>query len=58
MIILEELGDWQGTDEKTGFQLLKTADGRVLRIADWVDDETSKRDKVSAALKTVSLART
>lgn len=49
--IIDELGDWQGTDPKTGFQLVKTSDGRVLRIADLVDDETAKRDKVSAALK-------
>ncbi len=49
--ILEELGDWQGTDPATGFQLVKTSDGRVLRIADLVDDDAAKRDKVSAALK-------
>lgn len=49
--IIDELGDWQGTDPKTGFQLVKTSDGRVLRIADLVDDEAAKRDKVSAALK-------
>ncbi len=49
--IIEELGDWQGTDPKTGFQLVKTNDGKVLRIADLVDDDASKRDKVSAALK-------
>ena len=49
--IIDELGDWQGTDPKTGFQLVKTSDGRILRIADLVDDEPSKRDKVSAALK-------
>ncbi len=49
--IIDELGDWQGTDPKTGFQLVRTSDGRVLRIADLVDDEASKRDKVSAALK-------
>ncbi|MEQ9446748.1 MAG: DEAD/DEAH box helicase [Rhodospirillaceae bacterium] len=49
--IIDELGDWQGTDPVTGFQLVKIADGRILRIADLVDDETSKRDKVSAALK-------
>jgi len=49
--IIDELGDWQGTDPKTGFQLVKTADGRILRIADLVDDEAAKRDKVSAALK-------
>lgn len=49
--IIEELGDWQGTDPETGFQLVKTSSGRVLRIADLVDDDASKRDRVSAALK-------
>ncbi|MEP2984132.1 MAG: pseudomurein-binding repeat-containing protein [Sulfitobacter sp.] len=49
--IIDALGDWQGADPITGFQLVKTPDGRVLRIADLVDDEPSKRDKVSAALK-------
>jgi hypothetical protein len=49
--VIEELGDWQGTDPATGFQLVKTAGGRVLRIADLVDDDAAKRDKVSAALK-------
>jgi superfamily II DNA or RNA helicase len=49
--IIEELGAWQGTDTATGFQLVKTADGRLLRIADLVDDDPAKRDRVSAALK-------
>ena len=49
--ILDALGDWQGTDPVTGFQLVKVPDGRVLRIADLVDDEGPRRDKVSAALK-------
>ena len=49
--IIGELGEWQGTDPQTGFQLVKTAGGRVLRIADLVDDDAAKRDKVSAALK-------
>jgi superfamily II DNA or RNA helicase len=49
--IIEELGEWQGTDPATGFQLVKRPDGRVLRIADLVDDDSSKRDRVSAALK-------
>jgi superfamily II DNA or RNA helicase len=47
--ILEELGEWQGTDPATGFQLVKTAEGRVLRIADLVDDD-AKRDRVAASL--------
>ncbi len=49
--IIEELGGWQGTDPSTGFQLVKRPDGRILKIADLVDDDPSKRDKVSAALK-------
>ncbi|MBF0333591.1 MAG: DEAD/DEAH box helicase [Alphaproteobacteria bacterium] len=49
--IIEALGEWRGTDPATGFQLVKTADGRVLRIADLVDDDPGKRDRVSAALK-------
>ena len=49
--ILESLGTWEGTDPATGFQLVKVADGRVLRIADLVDDDSAKRDRVAAALK-------
>ena len=49
--LIEALGDWQGIDPVTGFQLVKRTDGRVLRIADLVDDDQAKRDKVSAALK-------
>lgn len=49
--IIEELGEWQGIDPATGFQLVKTPEGRILRIADLVDDDVAKRDRVSTALK-------
>ena len=49
--ILEALGEWQGTDPVTGFQLVKTSEGRLLKVADLVDDDPAKRDRVSAALK-------
>ncbi len=49
--IIEELGEWQSTDPKTGFQVVKTRGGRIIKIADLVDDDPAKRDKVSAALK-------
>lgn len=49
--IIHELGDWQGIDPATGFHLVKRADGKILRIADLVDDDPNRRDKVSAALK-------
>ena len=49
--IIHELGDWQGTDPETGFHLVKTANGRVIRIADLVDDDLTKRNRVAAALR-------
>jgi hypothetical protein len=49
--ILEALGEWQGADPVTGFQLVKTPEGRVLKIADLVEDDPRKRDRVTAALK-------
>ncbi|MEA5464844.1 DEAD/DEAH box helicase [Leptothoe sp. PORK10 BA2] len=49
--IIEELGEWQGIDPQTGFQLVKTAEGKILKIADLVDDDPTKRDKVANALK-------
>jgi superfamily II DNA or RNA helicase len=49
--IIEALGEWQGIDEKTGFQLVKISGGRILRIADLVDDDSNRRDRVAAALK-------
>jgi hypothetical protein len=49
--IIGALGDWQGSDPATGFQLVKTPDGRILRIADLVDDDGTRRDRVAAALK-------
>ena len=49
--IIDALGDWQGADPVTGFQLVTTSEGRMLKIADLVDDEPVKRDRVSAALK-------
>lgn len=49
--ILSVLGDWEGEDIETGFHLVRRADGRVLRIADLVEDEPVRRNKVVFALK-------
>jgi hypothetical protein len=49
--ILGQMGDWQGADPSTGFQLVKIPSGKVLRIADLVDDDSPKRDRVVSALK-------
>ncbi|MGO9429203.1 DEAD/DEAH box helicase [Rhodoblastus sp.] len=49
--IISALGEWRGADPATGFQLVETADGRTLKIADLVDDDAARRGKVIAALK-------
>jgi hypothetical protein len=38
-------------DDATGFQLVKLPDGKMLRVADLVDDDPVKREKVAAALR-------
>src|SRR5579863_6876537 len=49
--IIHELGEWQGADPDSGFQLVLTRQGQTLRIADLVDDDPGKRERVAAALK-------
>ncbi len=49
--IMDELGSWQGIDPHTGFHLIKTSEGETLKVADLVDDDPTKRNKVSSALK-------
>ena len=48
--IINELGEWQGVDATTGFHLVKTKSGKIIKIADLVDDDVSKRPLVQAAL--------
>lgn len=45
--ILKELGSWKGTEEETGFQLVETSEGKVLRIADLVDPDQQARVQAS-----------
>lgn len=55
--IMDHLGTWKGTDPVTGFHLIETAAGATIKVADLVDDDSAKRDRVSAALKSAE-ART
>src|SRR5690625_4238429 len=51
-VILDALGEFQETDEETGFYLIKLHDSdRIVRVADLVTDDAPKRDKVAAALR-------
>lgn len=49
--IMDSLGTWKGSDPVTGFHLIEVPDGRIIKVADLVDDDPSRRDRVSAALK-------
>jgi hypothetical protein len=49
--IMDALGKWKGVDPVTGFHMIELPNGSTIKVADLVDDDPSKRDKVSAALK-------
>lgn len=48
--ILRVLGEYESTDPDTGFLLVRRPDGRVLKVADLVDDSAA-REKVVASLR-------
>lgn len=48
---MHTMGTWKGKDSATGFDLVERADGRILKIADLVDDGPDRHAKVLAALK-------
>jgi superfamily II DNA or RNA helicase len=50
--IMHGLGEWKGIDAATGFHLVQTKQGNLLKVADLVDDsDPVKRSKVLTALK-------
>ncbi|EKS35382.1 DEAD/DEAH box helicase [Afipia clevelandensis] len=49
--IMDALGTWKGADPVTGFHMIELSNGRTIKVADLVDDDPAKREKVSAALK-------
>ena len=50
--IMHGLGEWKGVDPATGFHQVAGKDGRILKVADLVDDSDSgRRTRVLGALK-------
>ncbi len=49
--IMDAIGTWKGKDTATGFDLVERADGRILKIADLVDDGPDRHSKVLTSLK-------
>lgn len=49
--IMDTMGTWKGKDPATGFDLVERADGRILKVADLVDDGPDRHSKVLTSLK-------
>ena len=50
--IMHALGEWKGIDPATGFHQVLAHDGRMLKVADLVDDsDAARRSRVLTALK-------
>ena len=50
--IIDSLGEWRGVDAQTGFQLVELPDGKIIRVADLVDDsDPVRRSQVLNSLK-------
>ena len=49
--IIGMLGTWMEKDPKTGFDLVKGPDGKILKVADLVDDGPDRHAKVLTALR-------
>ncbi len=54
--ILSHIGDWLGIDERTGLHTVRHASGKVLKIADLVEDASKTREKVVETLRNIKSA--
>jgi superfamily II DNA or RNA helicase len=52
--IIDHLGVYEGTDPSTGLHHIWHKSGRLLKVADLVEDDPHKRDKVMETLRKVS----
>jgi len=52
--ILSHLGEWQEADSETGLHLVKHESGKLLKVADLVEDDKQTRDKVMETLRNIS----
>jgi superfamily II DNA or RNA helicase len=52
--ILDHLGDVVDTDVETGLHHVRHASGRILKVADLVEDESKTRDRVMETLRNIS----
>ncbi len=51
--ILDQIGDVVGQDSETGVLFVKRKDGKVIKVADLVEDNPRERDKIVAYLRNI-----
>lgn len=52
--IYDIIGEWLEQEKNTGIELIKTKDGRILRVANLVEDDPLHRDKITKYLREVA----
>lgn len=52
--IFDHLGELQETDSTTGLHLIKHSSGKILKVADLVEDDPKTRDRVMETLRHIS----
>jgi hypothetical protein len=51
--IIDSIGEWQFQDEQTGVIHVKRKDGKTIKIADLVHDESKDRERIMAYLRNI-----
>lgn len=54
--ILDHLGEWQEADPETGLHIVKHKSGKLLKVADLVEDDEKTRNRVMETLRNISSA--
>ena len=54
--IFDLLGEWQKDDPETGLHIVKHKSGKLLKVADLVEDDTKTRDRVMETLRNITSA--
>ena len=52
--ILDHLGEWQEADPETGLHIVKHKSGKLLKVADLVEDDEKTRNRVMETLRNIS----
>lgn len=54
--ILDHLGEWQEADPETGLHIVRHKSGKLLKVADLVEDDGKTRERVMETLRNITSA--